>query len=221
MHRCTSSLGGRVRRPLPGTLPAPAGPARYRVRWRGATFFARQLQGEDEAPHGRHADAQASLGEEPRTSLGPRGLWWRMHEMAHLGQCRLIAARSAATRMRTGGDISGRSAPPEQLLNTGETDPKEGSNGALRAESLIRGPEDLLSEVTRGGFHTQEHNVMFPSIQSRTALVIGHLGARSLGILATKYQSIQGHRMHHRDDDVHSHRQSRSDRVCATGLRVE
>ncbi len=95
-----------------------------------------------------------------------------MHETAHLGQRCLITACPAATRMSTGGDISSRSAPSEELFNEGETDPKEGGNGALRAEPLIAGAEDLLSEVKGVSFHTQEHNAGLPYIQSRTALKV-------------------------------------------------
>ncbi len=93
-----------------------------------------------------------------------------MHETAHLGQRCLIAARPAATRMRTGGDIPSRSAPSEELLHEGEADPKAGGNGALRAALLITGAENLLSEVKGIGFHPREHHAVLPYIQSRTAL---------------------------------------------------
>src|SRR5262245_6713322 len=53
------------------------------------------------------------------------------------GKSLIIAARPAATRMGMGGDRAGRSAPPEQLFRKGKTHPKEGGNGAFRAEPLI------------------------------------------------------------------------------------
>src|SRR5687768_3413985 len=76
------------------------------------------------------------------------------------------------------GDIPGRPAPSEELLDEGQTDPKEGSHGALRAEPLITGAENLLSQVKGVCFHAHEYNAVLPYIQSRTAIVVGRLGSR-------------------------------------------
>jgi hypothetical protein len=129
------------------------------VRWRGATFFARQPQRDDEAAHRGHADAQAPLGEEPLTSFGQRGIGLLLNEAAYDGPRRLIAEGTSATRGGVRRDIPGGAAPPKQLLDERLADPKEGRDGVLRAEPLIIGAENLLSQVKGVGFHAYKHKM--------------------------------------------------------------
>jgi hypothetical protein len=49
--------------------------------------------------------------------------------------------------MAARGDIAGRAAPSQELFNEGQTHPKERGNGALGAEPLVTGAENLLSKV--------------------------------------------------------------------------
>jgi hypothetical protein len=70
-----------------------------------------------------------------------------MHKLAQLDQRGRIADRPAASSMAARGDISGRSAPSQELLHEGQTDPKERGNGTLGAEPLVTGAENLLSKV--------------------------------------------------------------------------
>ncbi len=80
-----------------------------------------------------------------------------MHEAAHNGQRRLIADGPSATSMRARRDIPAGTAPPKQFLDKRLADPKEGRERALRAESLIIGAENLLSQVKGIGFHAHQH----------------------------------------------------------------
>jgi len=57
--------------------------------------------------------------------------------MAHARERRRITARFATARVGTGGDLSGRAVAPQQLLDKGMTDPKEGGNSTLRADVLL------------------------------------------------------------------------------------
>jgi IS1 family transposase len=67
-------------------------------------------------------------------------------------------------------DIPGGPLPSQELLDKGLTDAKAGGNGALGAEPLITGAENLLSQVKGVGFHAYEHIRRPPYIQSRTAV---------------------------------------------------
>jgi hypothetical protein len=80
-----------------------------------------------------------------------------LNEAAHDGLRRLIAEGPAATRVGARRDIPAGTAPPKQLLDERLADSKEGREGALRAESLIIGAENLLSEVKGVGFHAYQH----------------------------------------------------------------
>jgi hypothetical protein len=80
-----------------------------------------------------------------------------VHKAAHDGQRRLIAEGPAATSVGARRDSSGGTAPSQQLLDERLAHPKEGGNGALRAEPLIIGAENLLSKVKRVGFHVHKH----------------------------------------------------------------
>ena len=93
------------------------GVGQYRVHWRGVTFFARQPQVFDEAPHGRHADAQALLSLQLCTQLRECGIRLLVHEAAHAGERGLITNRTTAARVRSRGDVPGRPAPSEYLFN--------------------------------------------------------------------------------------------------------
>jgi hypothetical protein len=50
----------------------------------------------------------------------------------------------------------------EYLLDKGLTDVKESGNGALRAEPLITGPENLLLQVHGIGFHAYAPHRLLP-----------------------------------------------------------
>jgi len=80
-----------------------------------------------------------------------------VHKAAHDGQRRLIAEGPSATRVGARRDVPGGPVPPKQLLDERLADPKEGGNGALRAEPLIVGTENLLSKVQGVGFHAYKH----------------------------------------------------------------
>jgi hypothetical protein len=81
-----------------------------------------------------------------------------VHEAAHDSQRRLMADGPSATRVGARRDIPTGTVPPKPLLDQRLTDPKEGRDRALRAESLIIGAENLLSQVKGIGFHAQQHN---------------------------------------------------------------
>jgi hypothetical protein len=80
-----------------------------------------------------------------------------VHKAAHDGQRCLIVEGPSATSMGARRDIPGGTAPPKQLLDERLADPKEGRDGALRAEPLIIGAENLLSQVKGVGFHAHKH----------------------------------------------------------------
>jgi hypothetical protein len=80
-----------------------------------------------------------------------------MNEVAHDGQRCLIADGTSATRVGARRNIARGAAAPKQLLDERLADPKEGCEGTLRAEPLIIGAENLLSQVKRVGFHTHKH----------------------------------------------------------------
>jgi hypothetical protein len=75
------------------------------------------------------------------------------HEVAYDGQRRLITEGPAAACVGARRDSPSGTAPPQQLLDERLADPKEGRNGALRAELLVIGAENLLSQVKGVGFH--------------------------------------------------------------------
>jgi hypothetical protein len=54
-------------------------------------------------------------------------------------------------------NIAGGAAPPKPLLDERLPHPTEGCEGTLRAEQLIIGAENLLSQVKGVGFHTHKH----------------------------------------------------------------
>jgi len=81
------------------------------------TFFAWQPQVFDEPPHGRHADLDALLSVQLCTPLCEGGSGRLLHELAYMGPCGLLTNHPAAARVRSGGDVSGRPAPSEKLLN--------------------------------------------------------------------------------------------------------
>ncbi len=80
-----------------------------------------------------------------------------MNEAAYTGQRRLIADGASATRMAARRDIAGGTAPPKRLLDERLADPKEGCDGALRAEPLIIGAKNLLPKVKGVGVHAPKH----------------------------------------------------------------
>jgi hypothetical protein len=67
-------------------------------------------------------------------------------------------------------NIPGGAAPPKQFLDERLTDAKEGREGTLRAERLIIGAENLLSQVKGVGCHTHKSKREFPYAQMITAL---------------------------------------------------
>jgi hypothetical protein len=67
--------------------------------------------------------------------------------------------------VRAGRDVPGHPATPQEFLDEGLADPKEGGDGTLRAEPLIIGTENLLSKVKGIGFHALEPNALSPYIQ--------------------------------------------------------
>jgi hypothetical protein len=80
-----------------------------------------------------------------------------VNKAAHDGQRRLIAEGPSATSVRTWRNIPGGTAPPKQFLDKRLAHPKEVCEGTLRAEPLIIGAENLLSQVKGVGFHTHKH----------------------------------------------------------------
>jgi hypothetical protein len=129
MPRCICRVVWRVAGSGFDPLPAPAGRARGRAHWRGVPFFAGQPQVFDEAPHGRHADMQALRSVPWCTQLCTCGIGLLLHELAHMGQCGLITTRATAARVRAGGDVPGRPAPSEALLNQCLADATESRDG--------------------------------------------------------------------------------------------
>jgi hypothetical protein len=94
-----------------------------------------------------------------------------LDEAAHEGTPRLIAEGTPATPVGAWGEVPSTAVPPQKFLDKGLADAKEGSDGALRTESLIPGTENLLSKVKRVSFHTLEHNALPPYKQSITAIL--------------------------------------------------
>jgi hypothetical protein len=70
-----------------------------------------------------------------------------VHEAAHDGQRRLIADGPSATRVGARRDLPAGAALPKQLLDERRAAPKEGRESAWRAEALIIGARNLLSQV--------------------------------------------------------------------------
>src|SRR5919109_3012470 len=67
------------------------------------------------------------------------------------------------------------------------TDPKEGGDGALRAEPLVAGAQDLLAEGEGIGFQAPDSNASLPYRRSLTALGAERLRAtRYAGYEATR-----------------------------------
>jgi hypothetical protein len=93
-----------------------------------------------------------------------------LHEAAHEGKRRLIADGTPAASVGARRDIPGGATPPKELLDERLADPQEGSDGALGAEPLITGAENLRSEVKGVGFHTRKHNGLLPHVQLITPL---------------------------------------------------
>ena len=132
--------------------------------------MARHPQRDDEAAHSGHADAQAPLGDEPLTARGQRGIRLLLKAVGYEGQRRLSAEGASATSVGTGRDLPGGAAPPKQLLDERRANPNEGREGALRAEPLLIGAENLLSQVKGKGFHAYKQQSEFPSTHMITAL---------------------------------------------------
>jgi len=58
------------------------------------------------------------------------------------------------------GNVPSHAVTPQQLFDKGLTDPKEGRDTALRAQVLITGPQDVLSEVEGVGSHARKSNAV-------------------------------------------------------------
>ncbi len=86
--------------------------------------------------------------------LSQRRLGVRLDQLAHPGQGRLMTECPTTAGVRAGGEVPAASAPSQELIHAGRTDPKEGGHGALGVAPLITGAENLLAEVKRGGFHS-------------------------------------------------------------------
>ncbi len=69
---------------------------------------------------------------------------------------RLIAEGPSAAGVGARGDIPAAAAPSQELLHAGLTHPTEGGDGALRAERLSVGLQDLRSEVKRVGVQAHQ-----------------------------------------------------------------
>jgi predicted ATPase len=110
-----------------------------------------------------------------------------LDEAAHEGTPRLIAEGTPAPPVGAWGEVPSTAVPPQTLLDKGLADAKEGSDGALRTESLIPGTENLLSKVKRVSFHTLEHNALPPYKQSITAIGAGMAVSHWLVLLAEAY----------------------------------
>jgi hypothetical protein len=93
-----------------------------------------------------------------------------MNQPPHVRQCGGVADGPPAARVGAGADVPSGPAPPEQLLDKGLTDTKEGGNGPLGAEPFITGAENLFSQVNGIGFHPDEPNRRLPYVQSRIAI---------------------------------------------------
>jgi hypothetical protein len=89
--------------------------------------------------------------------------------------------------MGAGGDVTGRAAAPQQLLDEGLADAKQCGDGPLGADSLVTGTEDLLSKVERIGFHVCEHSASTPYKQLITAVSNGKILPKDFGHLASGY----------------------------------
>jgi hypothetical protein len=70
-----------------------------------------------------------------------------LHEAAHDGLRGLIAEGPSAPGVGARRDLPGGAAPPKQLLDERLADPKDGRESPLRAEPLIIGTENFLSQV--------------------------------------------------------------------------
>jgi hypothetical protein len=64
--------------------------------------------------------------------------------------------------MGAGADVSRGLTPPEPFLDTGETHATEGGNGRSGAKPLIRGSQNLLSQVDGIGFYVHEPHRVSP-----------------------------------------------------------
>jgi hypothetical protein len=95
MRRCMCSARRRAPRWPLARPPALAGRARSLVRWRGATFFARQLPVEDEAAHRGPTHAQGVLGRQRR-------LGRLMDQPAHRREGSRVTESPPATRAGRG-----------------------------------------------------------------------------------------------------------------------
>jgi hypothetical protein len=93
-----------------------------------------------------------------------------VEQIVHARERRRITARFAAACVRSGGDLPGRAATSQQLLDKGLTHPKKGGNRALRTDMLVTSAQNFLSEVEGIGFHALNHKSSTPYIQSKTAI---------------------------------------------------